>query len=85
MEIRPILHPSSARYVTAMDLSPAGLFAGLLFGTLGFAGWRIGRKRQSGGKMLLGAALLLYPWFVEDPLWMWAGGIALTVLLFAVP
>lgn len=65
-----------------MDLSPGTLFANLLFGAIGFAAWRYGRKRESARAMLLGAALVIYPWFVEGPLALWGIGAALTILVF---
>lgn len=65
-----------------MDLSPGSLFASLVFGLVGFGAWRYGRARQSARPMVLGAALVLYPWFVSDPAWLWGVGLVLTVLVF---
>ena len=63
-----------------MDLS--SLFAGIVFGSIGYASWRYGRKTQKARPMVLGLALIAYPWLVPDGLWQWVAGAALTVLVF---
>lgn len=66
------------------DISMSTLFAGILFGALGFAGWQIGRKRQSMGKMFVGVALMVFPYLTPDGITTWAVGVALSVLLFYI-
>lgn len=68
-----------------MTFDPGSLAASLLFGLIGLAGWRFARQRQSAAKMVISAALVLYPWVVGGPLLLWGIGIVLTVLLFVVP
>lgn len=58
------------------------LFAGVLFGAIGIAAWRIGRRRDSARHMLLGAALVIYPWLIPDGVWVWVVGALLTALVF---
>jgi len=61
------------------DLSPSSLFAGLIFGGIGAVAWAIGRRRQQTPSMIVGVALMLYPWFVDDPVLIWVVGVLLTV------
>lgn len=68
-----------------MDTDPSALAAGLIFGLVGVAGWRFGRKRQSIAKMVISAALVIYPWMVSGPLALWGLGLALTLALFLLP
>jgi len=60
----------------------ATLFASLLFGIVGFAAFRYGKKSASLKAMLLGAALMVYPYFVEDIWLLYVIGVALTAGLF---
>ncbi len=60
-------------------MNPSSLLAGILFSGVGFVAWRVGRRRESARHMLLGAALLGYPFVVpEGPAWTWGTGLALT-------
>jgi hypothetical protein len=61
----------------------SSLFAGIVFSSVGFFAWRLGRKRDSARHMLLGAALFGYTFVVPDgPLWTWGTGLALTAACF---
>ena len=66
------------------DMSPSTLFAGLIFGGIGMVAWAIGRKRQQTPTMIIGVALILYPWVVADPVWVWIIGIALSIAAFVI-
>lgn len=68
-----------------MTFDPGSLAASLLFGLIGVAGWRHARQRQSMGKLVISAALVIYPWVVGGPLLLWGIGALLTLLLFVVP
>jgi len=60
-----------------MDLS--SLMAGIVFSGVGFVAWRVGRSRDSARLMLLGAALMGYPFVIpEGPWWTWGTGAVLT-------
>lgn len=63
-----------------MDVST--LFAGVVFGAIGFAAWRIGKRRQQAKPMVIGAMLMVFPYVVDGPLWVWSIGIALTFVAF---
>lgn len=67
-----------------MELSPSALFAGLVFGVAGFAAWQVGRKRQSGSKMVFGLVLMVMPYLVPDP-WVWLVGGLLLAGLWYIP
>jgi hypothetical protein len=57
--------------------SPAYLIGALLFGIVGLAAFRIGRKRQTHRTTALGMALMLYPYLVSQTWILWAVGAAL--------
>ncbi len=58
---------------------PAYLFGALLFGLIGFAAWRYGRKTERQITKWLGVALMLYPYLVWQTGWLYAVGAALCV------
>lgn len=68
-----------------MTFDPGSLAASLIFGLIGVAGWRYARKQQSTAKLVISAALVIYPWLVGGPLLLWGVGAVLTLLLFVVP
>jgi hypothetical protein len=57
--------------------SPAYLFAAIVFGLVGLAAFRLGRKRDRPRTMWLGVALMLYPYLVSNTAWLVAIGAAL--------
>lgn len=67
-----------------MDLSASALFAGLVFSSLGFAGWVWGRKRRSIAKIAVSMLLVGLPCVASDP-WIWPLGLALCAALWFVP
>ncbi|HMC12927.1 MAG TPA: hypothetical protein VKG67_01105 [Gallionellaceae bacterium] len=60
----------------------AELFAALLFGTFGFAAFLYGKKSTNWKPMVIGVALMVYPYFIENALLLYSIGIALCVSLF---
>lgn len=60
----------------------AELFVPLLFGTVGFAAFVYGKKATSWKPMVIGVALMVYPYFIENALLLYSIGIALCVSLF---
>lgn len=58
--------------------SPAGLFASLIFGIVGIAAFRYGKKSALIIPMVLGIALMVYPYFVPETWMIYAIGCALT-------
>jgi hypothetical protein len=62
--------------------TPGNLFGQLAFGVIGFAAFMYGKKTAGLRVMLIGFALMIYPWFV-DPTWLlYTIGIMLTAALF---
>ena len=49
--------------------SPANLFGSLVFGVVGFAAFMYGKKQARLWTMLIGVALMVYPYFI-DPTWL---------------
>jgi hypothetical protein len=59
--------------------SPAALFASLIFGIVGFAAFRYGKKSALVVPMILGIVLMVYPYFVPETWMIYAIGCALTL------
>ncbi|MEY8874887.1 MAG: hypothetical protein AB9M60_00145 [Leptothrix sp. (in: b-proteobacteria)] len=64
--------------------SPAELIGSLLFGLIGWAAWRSGRRRQQPATWGLGLALMVYPYAVSGTAMLYAIGVALCVALWVV-
>jgi hypothetical protein len=64
--------------------SAVNLFAGLLFGSIGFVGFMYGKRMSHWKPMFLGLALMAYPYFVESPLALFGLGLAGTIGLFVL-
>ncbi|MDD4882450.1 MAG: hypothetical protein PHX10_12800 [Gallionellaceae bacterium] len=62
--------------------TPAYLFGIILFGVIGFAAYRHGRKNGLKKAKWLGIALMLYPYVVSDTGLLYVVGVALTASLF---
>jgi hypothetical protein len=61
------------------NLTFANIVGGLVFSSLGFAAFTIGKRTMNMHLMMLGGALMLYCFFVTDTFWMYVVGSALTV------
>jgi hypothetical protein len=57
--------------------SPAYLFFAIVFGLVGLVAFRHGRKQERTPTILLGLALMLYPYLVDSTLWLVLIGLAL--------
>lgn len=62
--------------------SAAELFAAILFSTIGFAAFMYGKKAASWRPMILGVALMIYPYFISQIGLLYAIGCALCAALF---
>jgi len=63
-------------------MSPANIFIVVLFSMVGLAAFRYGKKNGEARPMVLGAALMVYGYFVSNAwLSLLAGGV-LTALIF---
>lgn len=62
--------------------TPANLFGSIAFGIVGFGAFMYGKKTAGVKAMVIGVALMVYPYFV-DPTWLlYTIGLALTAALF---
>jgi hypothetical protein len=57
--------------------SPAYIFGAIVFGLIGFAAFRYGRKNERPATKWLGVALMIYPYAVSSTVLLYAVGIAL--------
>ncbi len=60
----------------------AGIFAWVLFGAIGFAAFVYGRKMLAWKPMVLGVALMVYPYFIATTWALYAVGAGLCLALF---
>ena len=65
-----------------LNLSAANLIGGLVFGSIGFVAFIYGKRMNLWRAMLLGIALMVYPYFINDDLLMIAIGTIGTAGLF---
>ena len=63
-----------------MIFDPAVLFGGMLFAGVGFILFRYGRAEGNHLLLLVGAALMVYPYFTSTVLFTWGIGAALCAL-----
>jgi hypothetical protein len=65
-----------------MNFSAANLIGGVVFGSIGFVAFMYGKRMNLWKPMLLGIALMLYPYFVSDDKVMLVIGIFGSTALF---
>jgi hypothetical protein len=62
--------------------SASALFGSLMFGVIGFAAFMYGKKSALFMPMILGVALMVYPYFISETWLLYLIGTALSVALF---
>ena len=64
--------------------SPAALFGSIVFGIIGYAAYRYGKKSGGTRPMLIGVALMVYPYFIDQTWLLYAigGGLCLGLYVF---
>ncbi len=62
--------------------SPADLLGSVLFGIVGFAAYRYGKKSGSFNPMAIGVTLMVYPYFVSQTWLLYVIGLALCASLY---
>ncbi|APR85587.1 Hypothetical protein A7982_10936 [Minicystis rosea] len=67
-----------------MSLDGNALLASLLIGSIGFVSFAYGKKQRRLPQMLVGLALMGYPYFVDSVPWMLGIAAALLVSLWAM-
>lgn len=60
-----------------MNFSTSALFAGILFGAVGFTAFVYGKKRSEWKLMVIGGALMVVPYFVQNAWALWITGLVL--------
>ena len=68
--------------MSPMNLSITNILAGLIFGAVGFVAFMYGKKQALAKPMVLGVALMAYPYFITSTVAVVATGLILTALLF---
>jgi hypothetical protein len=64
------------------SFDPTTLWLGVLFSGIGFVAFRYGRKLELLPPVVIGFALMVYPWFVTSVLWLVIVGVCLTAALW---
>lgn len=64
------------------DLTFTNIVGGLLFSSIGYAAFMIGKRTMNTHLMLLGGALMLYCLFITQTVWLYVIGTALTVAAY---
>ncbi len=64
------------------DFSVAKIFACIIFGAIGFAVFLYGKKNKLFRPMIIGFALIAYPYFISGTFFLYLVGIALTTTLY---
>ena len=65
-----------------MKVDAGSLIAGLIFSAIGLGALKYGRSESRPKLIVLGIALMAYPFVTPDGAWTWIVGAALTGLLF---
>lgn len=63
---------------------PKTLFLGFFFGVVGLVAFRHGKRESNMVCLLLGIALMVYPYFVSSPLATLAIGVGLTAVIWNI-
>jgi len=66
----------------AHDFSVVKIFACIIFGAIGVAAFLYGKKNQFFRPMIIGFALMAYPYFISGTFFLYLIGIVLTAALY---
>ena len=66
----------------ADDFSAAKIFAYIIFGAIGFVVFVYGKKNKFFRPMIIGVALMVYPYFISGTFFLYFTGIALIAALY---
>jgi hypothetical protein len=66
----------------AGDFSAAKIFAWIIFGSVGFAVFLYGKKSDMLRPMIIGIALMVYPYFISGTALLYIIGAVLTAALY---
>ena len=62
--------------------SPEAIFAIVVFSIIGLAAFRAGKREYEWKPMVIGVALMTYPYFISNEWWLWIIGGLLTAAWF---
>ena len=65
-----------------MNFSLSSLAASFVFGVFGIYVFRFGKKHSHAASIILGLALMIYPYFIENVYLMWGLGAILTIFAY---
>jgi hypothetical protein len=65
-----------------MMMNTANILAGVIFGSIGFGAFIYGKKQSNFKALVIGVILMVYPYFVPNPIALFAIGTVLTIALF---
>ena len=57
-----------------MNFGAANLLGGFIFGSIGFVAFMYGKRMNLWGPIFLGLGLMIYPYFVNNDVILWAAG-----------
>ncbi len=63
-------------------MTTANIFASVIFGSIGFGALIYGKKQSDLKALVIGILLMVYPYFVQNAVALFAIGAVLTVFLF---
>ncbi|MEI7750738.1 MAG: amino acid transport protein [Candidatus Omnitrophota bacterium] len=63
-------------------VNTAHILASVFFGGIGFGAFIYGKKQSNLKALLIGVILMAYPYFVQNPIALFAIGFVLTMALF---
>ena len=66
----------------ANDFSAVKIFACTIFGAIGFVAFIYGKKNKFFRPMIIGIALMAYPYFISGTFFLYFVGIVLTAALY---
>ena len=76
----------STLHSLGLDLpSPAYIFGAIVFGLIGIAAFRSGRKSGRRTTLWLGVALMFYPYAISSTWLLYAVGVALCLVIILIP
>ncbi|MBC7693565.1 MAG: hypothetical protein H7222_17500 [Methylotenera sp.] len=71
----------------SLDLSTfsfSSLMAGFVFGVIGWSAFRHGRRRSNMPLLIIGLAMMIYPYFTDGPWLDWGVGTLLCIPCFSI-
>jgi len=63
-------------------MTPANIIGGILFSVIGLLALRYGKRQVDIKAMIIGALLIVFPYFVPNTIMLYLIGLVLTVALF---